>query len=67
MDTHIHTYTQDNYSNPRYTCAPRVNEESLKAGISSFRILPRVLQCSLNSVSIYVLFLERDSFTRDNN
>ena len=26
MDTHtyIHTYTQDNYSNPRCACAPRV-------------------------------------------
>ena len=23
--THIHTYTQDNYSNPRCACAPRVN------------------------------------------
>ena len=23
--THIHTYTRDNYSNPRCACAPRVN------------------------------------------
>ena len=25
--THIHTYTQDNYSNPRCACAPRVNDK----------------------------------------
>ena len=31
----------------------KVNVESLKAGISSFRILSHVLQCSLNSVSTY--------------
>ena len=24
-NTHIHTYTRDNYSNPRRACAPRVN------------------------------------------
>ena len=24
--THTHTYTQDNYSNPRCACAPRVNK-----------------------------------------
>ena len=25
--THIHTYTQDNYNNPRCACAPRVNRQ----------------------------------------
>ena len=32
-NTHIHTctYTQDNYSNPRCACAPRVNKEETKS------------------------------------
>ena len=25
--TYTHTYTQDNYSNPRCACAPRVNNK----------------------------------------
>ena len=27
--THTHTHTQDDYSNPRCACAPRVNNHSL--------------------------------------
>ena len=27
--TYTHTYTQDNYSNPRCACAPRVNEQKV--------------------------------------
>ena len=30
--TYTHTYTQDNYSNPRCACAPRVNKYMQKAG-----------------------------------
>ena len=26
MDTHTHTHTQDNYSNPCCACTPRVNK-----------------------------------------
>ena len=26
LDTHTHTHTQDDYSNPRCACAPRVNK-----------------------------------------
>ena len=33
--THIHTYTQDNYSNPRCACAPRVNENTTHALFAS--------------------------------
>ena len=32
IHTYTHTYTQDNYSNPRCACAPRVNH----AGLSSY-------------------------------
>ena len=29
MDTYTHTYTEDNYSNPRCACAPKVNNVQL--------------------------------------
>ena len=59
MDTHVHTYTQDNYSNPRCACAPRVNEE-MKALLGIWGAAN--MQAQLNVVSCKKVVYERVGF-----
>ena len=45
--THIHTYTQDNYSNPRCTCTPRVNESYKQLSESALQTSSKYTSASL--------------------
>ena len=42
LDTHTHTHTQDNYSNPRCACAPRVNKPIHVLQYKTSKTIPHV-------------------------
>ena len=66
--TYTHTYTQDNYSNPRCACAPRVNyqckmcwNKALTFGVGSIKLRFRTImftqymqRCFNPNIYIYI-------------
>ena len=64
MDTHTytHTYTQDNYSNPRCACTPRVNNNN-NSTCSGNEVKPRPLSFDIGSIYMYVSNMLYHRFT----
>ena len=53
--THIHAYTQDNYSNPRCACAPRVNDRAKSSIIHIIIILYIIINNDIKSTEVQTL------------